>query len=45
MALELQIEGMKQELEDRGAGDDENEITVLKEEISKHEKWIKELNE
>jgi hypothetical protein len=45
MALELQIEGMKQELEDRGAGDDENEINLLKEEIAKNEKRIKELIE
>jgi chromosome segregation ATPase len=45
MALELQIEGMKQELEEKGAGDNENEISLLKEEIIKHEKRIKELNE
>jgi len=37
MALELQMEGMKQELEEKGAGDNENEISLLKEEIAKHE--------
>jgi len=45
MALELQIEGMKQELEEKGAGDNENEIHLLKEEIAKNEKRINELNE
>ena len=45
MALELQIEGMKQELEEKGADDNENEISILKEEIAKNEKRINELNE
>lgn len=45
MALELQIEGMKQELEEKGAGDNENEIQLLKEEIAKNEKRINELKE
>ena len=45
MALELQIEGMKQELEEKGAGDNENEIQLLKEEIAKNEKRINGLKE
>lgn len=45
MALEIQIEGMKQELEEKGADDNENEISILKEEIAKNEKRINELNE